>query len=230
MPGGSIHDPTVVERRWPAGDRAHAPSDTLARVPAMHPKTMGTAELVDAAMEGDTAAWDALVGRFAGVVWAVCRSNRLTDADAADVFQTTWLRLIEHGQALRDRARVGGWLATTAARECSALRRKRSREMPIGEEFDALPGAGPRPGAQLLTEQRADALWAAFGTLPERCQRLLRVLAADPPPSYEDVCDVLGMKIGSIGPTRGRCLEHLRRALVARGVESGDDTLDDGVG
>jgi RNA polymerase sigma factor (sigma-70 family) len=173
--------------------------------------------LVLAAREDDEGAWNALVDEFGGLVWSIARAHRLNPTDAADVSQTTWLRLAEHLSRIRDPERVGAWLAATARHECLRLLRRSQRELPFGDDLpEPDPTAAPSSAARLVRNERAAALWEAFGQLPERCQTLLRVLIADPPPAYEDVGEALGMPVGSIGPTRARCLERLRQ-LVARG-------------
>lgn len=179
------------------------------------------ATLVRAAAEGDQDSWDGLVARFQGLVWATVRSYRLGDAETADVVQTTWLRLVENLDGLRDPERLGGWLATTARRECLRILRAAGRSVPV-EDDSVFDRAGTDPvveiDADLLRDERDTGLWRAFGRIPERCQRLLRILTADPAPSYEDIGDALDMPIGSIGPTRRRCLERLRAELVAEGI------------
>jgi RNA polymerase sigma factor (sigma-70 family) len=175
--------------------------------------------LVVAAAEGDRAAWDKLVSRFSGLVWAVARSHRLQQEDAADVFQTTWLRLVEHLERLREPERVGAWLATTARRESLRILRQRGRENVTElEAFDRVSDAEPPIDTDLLRGERKDALWLCLEGAPARCRTLLRVLLADPPLSYAEVAQVLDMPTGSIGPTRRRCLEDLRRRLVEAGV------------
>jgi RNA polymerase sigma factor (sigma-70 family) len=173
-----------------------------------------------AAGRGDEDAWRRLVGRFAGLVWAVARGYRLSDADAQDVSQTTWLRLAEHLDRIRDPERLGTWLATTAGRESLRLLKRRRRELPVGEHEDLEPVGAEvaRPEARLEARERSAALWQAFRSLSERCYRLLRLLLADPPPSYEEVGAALGMKIGSIGPTRARCLADLREKMALQGI------------
>jgi RNA polymerase sigma factor (sigma-70 family) len=169
------------------------------------------AELVRAAGDGDQRAWEGLVDRFSGLVWSVARAHGLSRADAADVSQTAWLRLVEHLHRLRDPERVGTWLASTARHEALRILRRDRRQVPVGD--DALEGSGPEaesPEARALAVERSDLLWRAFAELPQRCQQLLRVLMADPPPSYQQVAVALDMPIGSIGPTRGRCLDRLR--------------------
>jgi RNA polymerase sigma factor (sigma-70 family) len=175
--------------------------------------------LVRAAGAGDEAAWAAIVDRFSGLVWATARSHRLSPADAADVAQTTWLRLVEHLDRINDPERLGAWLATTARRESLRLIRLGGREMPTDEDrmFDS--PSGESVDTRLLTEERDTALHRAFRTIGERCQALLRLLAAIEPPSYEEIGAALGMPIGAIGPTRARCLEKLRRSPELAGVQ-----------
>lgn len=173
------------------------------------------ADLVQAASAGDQVAWDALVNRYGSRVWAVARAHRLSTADAEDVFQVTFLRLVTHITTIRDPSRVGAWLATTARHECLRVLRRAGRSVPSGDD-PVLDGADPLVppiDRKLLADERQVALWEALGRLSASCQRLLRVLMADPEPTYEEVSRALDMPIGSIGPTRGRCLKHLRREL-----------------
>lgn len=175
--------------------------------------------LVRSSAAGDQAAFDALVARFSGLVWSVVRSHRLSDADAHDVFQTTWLRLVEHLDRIREPRAVGGWLATTARHESLRVIRHAERSRPTAtDELDEVDDVSPEPDGRLLQEERATVLWAALSTLGERCRSLLRVLMADPAPSYEEVGAALDLPVGSIGPTRGRCLAALRAELSARGI------------
>ena len=177
-----------------------------------------TARLVHAAAQGDQTAWDRLVERYSGLLWAVARAHRLGNADAADVVQMTWLRLFEHLPEIRNPDGVGAWLATTARRECLRTLRRSARCDP-SEEIEALAGEDPvEVDASLLQAERAAWLWAAFERLPAGDQALLRLLAADPAPSYQEISAALEMPIGSIGPTRGRALERLRRELEATGT------------
>jgi RNA polymerase sigma factor (sigma-70 family) len=179
------------------------------------------AQLVRAAAAGDQTAWNQLVERFNGLVWSVVRAHRLSGADASDAVQTTWLRLVENLDRLQDPERVGAWLATTARRECLRTLRLSTRAVPTETELLPDPGTDTPLDAALLANERDRALWTAFGGLSERCQMLLRILVADPPPSYEEVGAVLDMPIGSIGPTRQRCLERLRGLAETAGVTGG---------
>jgi RNA polymerase sigma factor (sigma-70 family) len=174
---------------------------------------MELGELTRAAARGDEAAWNAIVDRFQGLVWATARAHRLSPADAADVAQTTWLRLVENLDRIRDPDRLGGWLATTARHECLRHIRLHGRELASDEAdaFEASPDDPPE--LALLTEERDSALWRAFTKLSELCQTLLRLLVATDEPSYEVIGAALDMPIGSIGPTRMRCLQKLRAGL-----------------
>jgi RNA polymerase sigma factor (sigma-70 family) len=178
-------------------------------------------ELARAAAGGDELAWRALVDRFSALVWAITRSFGLNPAEAADVSQVTWLRLVEHLDQLTDPTRVGAWLGTTAKRECLGLLRRRNRAaIPTDDEvlYDRAALDESSAIERVVADERKVVLWAALGSLAERCQRLLRVLMADPPPPYETISAVLDMPIGSIGPTRSRCLNQLRRYLGDRGI------------
>lgn len=172
---------------------------------------------VAAAAEGDRVAWDAIVDRYNGLVWATARGHRLSDADAADVVQTTWLRLVEHLTRIQDPERVGAWLVTTARRESLRVIAATSRVLPTDQPEEIVDDRG-RPGDALLVQERDVMLRRALDSISASCRTLLRVLAADPPPSYEEVSAALDMPIGSIGPTRGRCLERLRSELAGFGI------------
>ncbi len=180
-----------------------------------------TAALLDAARLGDQEAWDSLVGNFNGLVWSITRGYRLEMADAHDAVQMTWLRLVENLNRIKDPDRLAGWLATTARRECLQLIRKSGRERPAANDAALLDVAdsGAPVDAALLLDERDGALWRAFKLLGEKCQQLLRVLMASPPPSYQDVSAALDIAVGTIGPARQRCLAQLRRHVLA------DDSL-----
>ena len=178
--------------------------------------------VVRAASDGDREAWNALVTRYGGLIWSVARAHRLGDADAADVFQTTWLRLVEHLGTIRDPDRVGSWLATTARNECLRVLRVGQRHV-LTDGFELIEGESDAAvDTRMLTEERDAALWRAFSRISARCRGLLRMLAADPPPSYDEIGAALDMPVGSIGPTRGRCLEQLRERAAATGIAAGD--------
>jgi len=188
-----------------------------------------TGLLVRGAADGDETAWRGLVTRFSSLVWAVARAHRLTNADAADVFQTTWLRLAEHIGRIEHPDRVGAWLATAARREClqslrSAAKTTLTDDM---DRLDITPAAGnltPEDAVLAAETEREDAaraatMWRAFSLLSGRCRELLRILMATPPPSYAEVAAALGLPLGSIGPTRARCLQRLREEMA--GIRDG---------
>jgi len=179
--------------------------------------------LLAAAERGDQGAWDTLVDRYNALLWSVARGYRLGTVDGGDAVQNTWLRLVENLDQIAEPHRLGSWLATTVRRECLQLLRRASREQPAPtfEWLEKLPNGEAPLDAALLLYERDGALWRALASLSERCQRLLRVLMASPPPSYVDVAAALDMPIGSIGSTRQRCLDRLRK------VVSVDDLLTD---
>jgi RNA polymerase sigma factor (sigma-70 family) len=176
---------------------------------------MTLGDLVQAASRGDEAAWGTIVDRFSGLVWATARAHRLSSADASDVVQTTWLRLVEHFDRIREPEHLGAWLATTARNECLRLLRLQTRVQATDDPdlFEA-PSDGAAD-AGLLTRERDTALWRAFAALNERCQSLLRLVASPLEPSYAEIGAALAMPIGAIGPTRARCLDRLRGELAA---------------
>jgi RNA polymerase sigma factor (sigma-70 family) len=179
--------------------------------------------LVERVRGGDVTAWNAIVDRFAGLVWGVARRHRLSASDAADVSQTTWLRLVEHIDRIQDPERVGGWLATTARHEALRVIRISDRELPSEHDnYVDLRAAenAEAVDADLLTEERDRELWELISLLPARCQLLLSVLHDESRLSYVEIGQTLDMPTGSIGPTRARCLEHLRRLAESRGITS----------
>jgi RNA polymerase sigma factor (sigma-70 family) len=172
------------------------------------------ADLVARAQDGDQQAWDTLVERYAPLVWSICRRYRLRRADADDVGQDVWLRLVSHLDTIRDPAALPGWLATTTARQSAKAARAAARPRDPGPAPE--PGDLPDPTAataeqELLQAERHAALRQALAGLPPPGQRLLALLLQDPPPSYATISADLGIPAGSIGPTRARCLRKLRR-------------------
>jgi RNA polymerase sigma factor (sigma-70 family) len=189
-------------------------------------QTEDVGDLVTAAAGGDAEAWRMLVERFSGLVWSVARGHGLGSADAEEVFQTTWFRLADHIGRIEEPDRVGAWLATTARHESIKVSRAGARVGPTSD-LDLLdPGTDDlSPEKAVLDAEDAQAetdrlrrLWQAFHELPTRCLALLRALLASPPPSYAEISAAFEMPIGSIGPTRARCLRQLRELLAARGI------------
>jgi len=169
------------------------------------------------AAAGDRSAWDEIVASFSGLIWTIASAHRLGPADAAEITQTTWMRLVENLATIREPERLAGWISTTARRECLRMLRLRGREVITDEEttFDAGP-TGPTPEEQLLDRERDRILWRAFAQLPDRCRALLQLVVVASP-SYVEVAAALDMPVGSIGPTRSRCLKRLRTLMVGAG-------------
>jgi RNA polymerase sigma factor (sigma-70 family) len=182
--------------------------------------------LVARARDGDKQAWDALVERYAPLVWSICRQHRLDGADTADVGQNVWLKLVEQLDRIRDPAALPGWLATTTRRECWRVLRAGHGPEAAGYALDAENIADRQSETaedELLRAERHAVLREAFARLPPCSQELMTLLMTDPPVPYAEISDRLGIPVGSIGPTRRRCLEKLRQdpaivALIAAGA------------
>jgi RNA polymerase sigma factor (sigma-70 family) len=172
--------------------------------------------LLVAAGRGDQTAWDAIVREFSGLLWSIARGFRLDPVDASDVVQMTWLRLVENLDRIAEPEALPGWLATTVRRECLQLIRRTSR-VRVTQQAEPLdmPDSEPPVDHTILLDERDAALWRKVAELGEACQRLLRVLMAVPPPSYPAAAAALDMPVGSIGPTRQRCLRRLRELAAA---------------
>lgn len=183
-------------------------------------------ELVTAAAAGDASAWEKLVRRFSSLVWSVARGHGLGTADAEDVYQVTWLRLAQHIGRLQQPDRVGAWLATTARHESLRVIRTSARLSPTADlEELAPPLDAPTPEEEALEaesqaakQRRSESLWRTFEHLNDRCRTLLRTLMATPPLSYAEIATLLDIPVGSIGPSRARCLQRLRALLEQGGI------------
>ena len=182
-----------------------------------NPYTPDIAGLVRGAAAGDRHAWERLVDQFARLIWSITAEFKLAESDAADVAQTTWLRLLEHIDRIEYPDRVGSWLAATARNEClrNLASRKRVVLAPHEEFLSGVVASGPEVDERILADERDQVVRDAMSRLPRRWQRLLELLMADPPTPYADISDELGLPVGSIGPTRGRCLAQLRVLLHA---------------
>ena len=169
-------------------------------------------DLVIRASGGDRQAWDALVERYAPLIWSICLQYQLPDAHAQNIGQAVWLHLVEHLDSLRGPAAVPGWLATTTRRECHRVLRA-TRTLPAdGREPQNVADDQTAPSQhELLAAERDAALREAFARLPPAGQRLLAMLISDPPVPYAEISAKLGIPVGSIGPSRRRYLDRLRR-------------------
>ncbi|WP_122819141.1 RNA polymerase sigma factor [Nocardioides pantholopis] len=174
----------------------------------------------DTWLAGDPAGLDELVEVMTPVLWHVVRAYRLPRESAEDVVQTTWLALVRRSADIADSGAVGGWLTTVARREAWRVAGAGARTTPLADEDLAprLPSVGSAEGDAVEQDERR-RLWAVVDGLPERCRRLLRVVAFEHRPDYSRLAGDLDMPIGSIGPTRGRCLAKLRVALMQAGVK-----------
>lgn len=210
-------DPTLV-----AQADCEPESAAPLRVTPDHPTEVSA--WVMAAASGDRRAWDRLVDRFAPTVWAVARGHRLSAADAADVSQTTWLRLVEHLDRIEQPERIGAWLATTARRESLRVLRLAGRQVANGDDFNLVVDVRDEPTRddRLISGHRAEIVADLVSQLPERPQTLLRLLSAEPPLSYKEISETMNMPIGSIGPTRARALESLKRLALKKGMDPQD--------
>ncbi len=149
------------------------------------------------------------------LLWHVARAEGLTSEESADVVQTTWLELLRRLHEIQSPRALTAWLVTATRRGAWRTRELSRRQAPDGaERLERAPDPGPGPGEELLSEERDRALWRHFHRLPERCRALLRIVAQADRPDYSAVAEALGMPIGSIGPTRGRCLAKLRAMLL----------------
>jgi RNA polymerase sigma factor (sigma-70 family) len=176
------------------------------------------ATLVQASAKGDETAWNALVRRYAPLVLAVIRSHQLAAADVQDVSQTVWLRLVEHLADLRAPEALPGWLVTTTQRECRRYQRRAQQTLPIDPHSDGIVQQATTvdPSLDILRAELRQALRDGLAELSAPQQRLLRLRAADPPKSYQEISELIGMPIGSIGPSLRRSLDRLRRTKAVQ--------------
>jgi RNA polymerase sigma factor (sigma-70 family) len=182
-------------------------------------------ELIAACLDGDTQAWEALINRYRRLIHSIPYKYRLTQDDVSDVFQSVCLGLMEGLGRLRDEAKLSSWLITLTVRECWKLKQRRRRETNMDDPDDEsagwadIPADGPLPDEIIQRWQEQQLLRQGLKQLDERCQRLLRYLFYQKEEwSYEQIAQDLGMPLASIGPTRGRCLRKLRRALKNLGL------------
>jgi len=176
--------------------------------------------LVHDAAAGDQAALGRLVTRFDRLLRSVTRSFRLSSWDADDVIQATWLQFLQHGRELREPAAVSGWLATTARRHCLRMLQRHGREQLMDEPARTESDEHAEPDRELLAAERRELLHGALAELPDRHRDLMRVLVDRPDLSYDEVGRLLAMPVGSIGPTRARSLDRLRRSTKLRALQA----------
>jgi RNA polymerase sigma factor (sigma-70 family) len=174
------------------------------------------ASLLDAARAGQRDSLGEIVAELTPLLWHVARAQGLSRELAEDVVQTTWLRLLDHLHTIQTPRALTGWLVIVAKREAWHVGGVHRTDRPLDEQTAlSLPDGAALPDEQVLTGERQRMLWALVGRLELRCQQLLRVIAFAPPANYATVAAALGMPVGSIGPTRGRCLAKLRALIAA---------------
>jgi RNA polymerase sigma factor (sigma-70 family) len=186
---------------------ATCPRQSTRRCPAA-----SDAALVRRAADGDQAAWHAVVQRYSGLLRSVVRGFGLTDAQAADAVQSTWLRLLEDGDAMRHPERLADWLRAAARRECLRLQQEEPAD-PHSLEPVADPSFAD-PETRVLGRERAEQVRAAVRDLPEQSRRMVALLVATPPLSDEEIGARLDLPAGSVGPARTRVLARLRTSLA----------------
>ena len=161
--------------------------------------------LVTRATDGQERAWDVLVERYAPLIWSICRRYRLDGADAEDVSQIVWLRLVDHLGSIRDPAALPGWLVTTTRRECGRVLGTARGRYEAGYVLDAEDIGDDQAVTaeqEVLAAERNAAVREGFARLPPCCQRLLVMLSEDPPVPYAEISAKLGIAVGSVGPSR----------------------------
>jgi RNA polymerase sigma factor (sigma-70 family) len=210
-----------------------AAAGTAAAVPGAHTRKdahpmrdqPSLTDLVTRAGNGDTQARDALVEQYAGLIWSICRRHQLADADAGRAAHSVWAKLAGQLDTIRDPAALPGWLAATTGRECHRILRAAPGPHGAAHAPDAeiVPDDHPTAaGQELLTAERHMALREAFAHLSPRGQQLITLLTQNPPVSYAEISARLGIPAGSIGPTRRRCLDKLRRHPAIAALISAD--------
>jgi RNA polymerase sigma factor (sigma-70 family) len=204
-------DKAVSIARAPESRALQAPPLNASRV-----KSWSDEELVAECLKGDQEAWSALVDRYKNLVYSVPMKYRMSAEDAADIFQAVWADLYAELRRLRRVDAIRGWLVATAGHKCYHWKRRQQKQpgaAATDSEQDPID-----PGKSFLTirleTEREQRLRDAMEKLPERCQRMVRLLFFEQPPApYEQVAEQLGLAVGSIGFIRGRCLQKLRGIL-----------------
>ena len=172
------------------------------------------AQLLQQVLAGDQTAWDELVARHQRRLWTIARARGLDHDAAHDAIQSTWLCLLDHIEQIRDPAALRGWLNTVMKRETVRLGRQRQRERERTERLAFQPQrAGESPEGSVVFNDELTMVGGAFARLSDRCRQLLRLLFSNADLSYAEVAAELDMPIGSLGPSRARCLERLRNLL-----------------
>lgn len=193
---------------------------TVTATPMLRAMPSELSGLVTLARAGDAEAWTALVERLKGLVWSVVADFNLSPEDRKDVFAAAFCRLVEHLDTIREPEKLPGWMATTARNEARTLLKARAR-IEVRDEIVEGDSGNAAADERLLDDELHVALRAGFRRLGDGCQRLLRMVASDPPVPYDEIATLLDMPRGSIGPTRQRCLDRLRQTPEMRAFLEG---------
>lgn len=177
-----------------------------------------TSGRLHAALDGDGDAWAEIVDQYTNLLWWIARGYRLDEAASADVVQTVWFQLVQHGRSITDPDKLAGWLSTTARRE--SLRRAKARSRTIATDaLDDQPDlTSTSAEEQVVDDELTSIALAAYRELGDDCRRLLALLCEDEPRSYAEIATLLGTTPGYIGPTRQRCLKKLRAIMRGMGA------------
>jgi RNA polymerase sigma factor (sigma-70 family) len=213
-PGSERLDSTgILELGKGAGRRPAAASDSTIN------------ELVTAAAASDERAWEELVHRYQPIISSVCRRYRLRPEEGDDVSQGVWLKVTTHLPDLREPRALPGWIKTTASRLALATVKSRRQLMPSesatrGRDSAALVVVDEQPDAEqwVLTDERRAAVRNGLAELSAGHRALLTMLVAEPPISYRQISEQLGLPMGGIGPTRARLLRKLAATAAVRDI------------
>jgi RNA polymerase sigma factor (sigma-70 family) len=182
-------------------------------------------ELIASCLNGEHAAWETLVSRYQRLIYSIPLKSRLSADDAADIFQSVCLKLFEKLATLREHDKISSWLITTTTRECwrvSARSRREARTLNADDEsasdsLSQIPAVEPLADEQHEMLERQQAVRNAIETLSERCRELLMMLFYErEESSYAEIARRMAMPVPSVGPTRARCLEKLKRVLQGK--------------
>ena len=192
-------------------------------------RASGADDPITAVKSSDEDGWNALIEGYQPIINSVCRRYRLKPEDAADVSQTVWMKVIDHLDRIREPRALPAWIKTTAQREALAALRSRDRIALLDVSLDNSAGWSPlipssdssEVDAPMLDAERRAAVRDGLTVLPESHRALLSLLVADPPITYQQIGDQLGLPLGSIGPTRARCLRKLAATTSIRALELG---------
>jgi len=178
-------------------------------------------ELVEMCLLGDVLAWETLLRRYKRFIYSIPIKFGFSNSDSSDVFQFTCLKLLEHLPEVKDDRKIGKWLATTASRQCLAIRLLQQQDSAGADQEveEPLDPAGTLEEIHLLAEKH-QTLREAVEDLPERCRQMIEMLYLDKSqPTYVEIAERLNIPVPSIGPNRARCLDKLRMIVRQRGIK-----------